>query len=67
MNFNTSEWWKQLHGESEGKHQKGIYPTSANFSTDLALFGQFIQEGCRNIFETVVSVEKPRKSITIPE
>lgn len=61
-----SEWWKQLYGESEGKDQKGIYPSSANFSTDLHSLGQFIQEGNRNIFETVVKVEKPRKSVTIP-
>ena len=62
-----SEWWKQLYGESEGKDQKGIYPSSANFSTDLHSLGQYIQEGRRNIFETIVKVEKPRKSITIPE
>lgn len=61
-----SEWWKQLAGESEGKDQKGIYPTSANFSTDLHSLGQFIQEGYRNIFETVVRVDKPRKNILIP-
>ncbi|MBY5034239.1 glucose-6-phosphate isomerase [Streptococcus gallolyticus] len=61
-----SEWWKQLAGESEGKDQKGIYPTSANFSTDLHSLGQFIQEGYRNMFETVVRVERPRKNITIP-
>ncbi|CNE41549.1 TPA: glucose-6-phosphate isomerase [Streptococcus agalactiae] len=61
------EWWKQLAGESEGKDQKGIYPTSANFSTDLHSLGQFIQEGYRNLFETVVRVEKPRKNVTIPE
>ncbi|WNZ89846.1 glucose-6-phosphate isomerase [Streptococcus iniae] len=61
-----SEWWKQLAGESEGKDQKGIYPTSANFSTDLHSLGQFIQEGYRNLFETVVRVEKPRLNITIP-
>lgn len=61
-----SEWWKQLAGESEGKDQKGIYPTSANFSTDLHSLGQFIQEGYRNMFETVVRVDKPRKNITIP-
>lgn len=61
------EWWKQLAGESEGKDQKGIYPTSANFSTDLHSLGQFIQEGYRNIFETVVRVEKPRKNVIIPE
>ncbi|NJW37848.1 glucose-6-phosphate isomerase [Streptococcus suis] len=62
-----SEWWKQLAGESEGKDQKGIYPTSANFSTDLHSLGQFIQEGYRNLFETVIRVDKPRKNILIPE
>ncbi|MGT2958364.1 glucose-6-phosphate isomerase [Streptococcus bovimastitidis] len=61
-----SEWWKQLAGESEGKDQKGIYPTSANFSTDLHSLGQFIQEGYRNLFETVIRVDKPRQNITIP-
>ena len=65
--FNTSpEWWKQLAGESEGKDQKGIYPTSANFSTDLHSLGQFIQEGTRIMFETVVRVDKPRKNVIIP-
>ena len=62
-----SEWWKQLFGESEGKDQKGIYPSSANFSTDLHSLGQYIQEGQRNIFETVIKVEKARHSLTIPE
>lgn len=61
-----NEWWKQLYGESEGKDLKGIYPSSANFSTDLHSFGQYIQEGRRNIFETIVKVEKPRKSVAIP-
>ncbi len=61
-----SEWWKQLYGESEGKDQKGIYPSSANFSTDLHSVGQTIQDGQRNVFETVVKVEKPRKTIDIP-
>ncbi|MDT2756220.1 glucose-6-phosphate isomerase [Enterococcus asini] len=61
-----SEWWKQLCGESEGKDQKGIYPSSANFSTDLHSLGQYIQEGRRNIFETVVKVDKPRKNLNIP-
>ncbi|WP_307975806.1 glucose-6-phosphate isomerase [uncultured Streptococcus sp.] len=61
------EWWKQLAGESEGKDQKGIYPTSANFSTDLHSLGQYIQEGNRNLFETVVRVDKPRKNVVIPE
>ena len=62
-----SEWWKQLAGESEGKDQKGIYPTSANFSTDLHSLGQFIQEGARILFETVIRVDKPRKNVLIPE
>ena len=59
------EWWKQLFGESEGKDQKGIFPAAADFSTDLHSLGQFIQEGSRNIFETFINVEKPRKEITI--
>ncbi|MGX7075089.1 MULTISPECIES: glucose-6-phosphate isomerase [Globicatella] len=62
-----SEWWKQLYGESEGKDLKGIYPSSANFSTDLHSVGQTIQEGKRNIFETVVKVEKPRHDVEIPK
>ncbi|MDR2977818.1 MAG: glucose-6-phosphate isomerase, partial [Streptococcaceae bacterium] len=62
-----AEWWKQLAGESEGKDQKGIYPTSANFSTDLHSLGQWIQEGTRTVFETGIRVEKPRKNITIPK
>lgn len=61
-----SEWWKQLFGESEGKDGKGIYPSSANFTTDLHSLGQYIQEGQRNLFETVVKVDKPSKSIAIP-
>ncbi|TRZ37172.1 glucose-6-phosphate isomerase [Niallia circulans] len=60
-----SEWWKQLFGESEGKDQKGIYPSSANFSTDLHSLGQYVQEGRRDIFETVVKVDKPRHELTI--
>lgn len=60
------EWWKQLMGESEGKDQKGIYPSSANFSTDLHSLGQYIQEGRRNLMETVVKVDKPRHDIEIP-
>jgi glucose-6-phosphate isomerase len=59
------EWWKQLFGESEGKDQKGIFPAAADFSTDLHSLGQFIQEGSRNIFETFINVEKPRKEITV--
>ncbi|MBZ9685198.1 glucose-6-phosphate isomerase [Clostridium estertheticum] len=61
------EWWKQLYGESEGKDQKGIFPAAVNFSTDLHSMGQYIQEGVRNIFETVVNVEKPRKEIVVKE
>ena len=61
-----SEWWKQLFGESEGKDWKGIYPSSANFSTDLHSIGQYIQDGRRNIFETIIMVEEPKKSIKVP-
>ena len=61
------EWWKQLYGESEGKDQKGIFPAAVNFSTDLHSMGQYIQEGLRNIFETVINVEKPRKEIVVKE
>ncbi|MCB2290186.1 glucose-6-phosphate isomerase [Clostridium sp. CS001] len=61
------EWWKQLYGESEGKDQKGIFPAAVNFSTDLHSMGQYIQEGVRNIFETVINVEKPRKEIIVKE
>ena len=60
-----SEWWKQLFGESEGKDQKGIYPSSANFSTDLHSLGQYVQEGRRDLFETVIKIEKPRHELTI--
>lgn len=59
------EWWKQLFGESEGKDNKGIFPASANFSTDLHSLGQIIQEGRRNIFETVINVEEVKHHITI--
>ncbi|MBU3201406.1 glucose-6-phosphate isomerase [Clostridium estertheticum] len=59
------EWWKQLCGESEGKDQKGIFPASVNFSTDLHSMGQYIQEGVRNIFETVINVEKPRREVVV--
>lgn len=65
LNF-LSEWWKQLFGESEGKDQRGIYPSSANFSTDLHSLGQYIQEGRRNLFETVIKVHNPTKALTIP-
>ena len=60
------EWCKQLMGESEGKDQKGIWPSSANFTTDLHSLGQYIQEGLRNLFETVIRVENPRHDVTIP-
>ena len=59
------EWWQQLFGESEGKELKGIYPASVNFTTDLHSMGQFIQEGERILFETVVSVEKSNRSVII--
>lgn len=62
-----SEWWKQLYGESEGKDNRGIMPASVNFSTDLHSMGQYIQEGRRFIFETVLNVENPRKDIVIEE
>lgn len=60
-----AEWWKQLFGESEGKDRRGIFPASANFSTDLHSFGQYIQEGQRNLFETIITVEKPKYDILI--
>lgn len=62
-----NEWWKQLYGESEGKDQKGIFPASVDFSTDLHSMGQYIQDGLRNIFETVINVEKSRKTVEIIE
>ncbi|MCR5830897.1 MAG: glucose-6-phosphate isomerase [Lachnospiraceae bacterium] len=62
-----SEWWKQLYGESEGKDQKGIFPASVDLTTDLHSMGQFIQDGSRNIFETVINIEKSREEITIGE
>jgi len=60
-----AEWWKQLYGESEGKDGKGIFPASCCFTTDLHSMGQFIQDGTRNLFETLVSVEKPFRSMKI--
>ena len=59
------EWWKQLFGESEGKDNKGIFPAAADFSTDLHSMGQYIQEGLRGLFETLISVEKPRHSVLL--
>lgn len=61
-----SEWWKQLYGESEGKDKKGIFPASVIFSTDLHSLGQYIQDGQRNLFETVISVENSGASFEIP-
>lgn len=61
-----AEWWKQLFGESEGKEGKGNFPTSANFSTDLHSLGQFVQEGKKVLYETLLLVEKPTLDITFP-
>lgn len=61
------EWWKQLYGESEGKDHKGIYPSSVNFSTDLHSLGQYIQDGQRFLFETVLNVDKPKVDVVIEE
>lgn len=71
VNFNpklhyVNEWWKQLYGESEGKENKGIFPAAVDFSTDLHSMGQWIQEGERIIFETVISVEHPSHTLKVP-
>ena len=71
VNFNpklhyVSEWWKQLYGESEGKENKGIFPAAVDFSTDLHSMGQWIQEGERTIYETVISVEKTNHKLEVP-
>ena len=71
VNFNPklhflAKWWKQLYGESEGKEGKGIYPSSVDFTTDLHSMGQYIQEGERTMFETVVSVTQSNKELRIP-
>lgn len=71
VNFNTklvyfSEWWKQLYGESEGKENKGIYPSSVNFTADLHSMGQYIQQGERSLFETVISIKEPDSKVVIP-
>lgn len=71
VNFNPklhyiAEWWKQLYGESEGKDGKGIFPAAVDFTTDLHSMGQYIQDGERHIFETVISVEKANHSLLIP-
>jgi glucose-6-phosphate isomerase len=62
----VAEWWKQLYGESEGKENKGIFPASVTLTADLHSMGQYIQEGMRNIFETVISVERTAHSLRIP-
>ncbi|MDD4507442.1 MAG: glucose-6-phosphate isomerase, partial [Eubacteriaceae bacterium] len=62
-----SEWWKQLFGESEGKDQKGLFPASYDLSTDLHSLGQFVQDGSRIMFETVLNVETPMSTVTIKE
>ena len=61
-----TEWWKQLYGESEGKENKGIFPAGVDFTSDLHSMGQYIQEGERMIFETVISVEKPASKLIVP-
>jgi glucose-6-phosphate isomerase len=65
--YYLTEWWKQLYGESEGKENKGIFPAGVGFTADLHSMGQYIQEGLRNIFETVLSVEQTKHSLLIPE
>lgn len=62
-----AEWWKQLYGESEGKDNRGIFPSSAIFSTDLHSMGQFIQDGSRIMFETVVDIKKPKKDFFLED
>ena len=62
----VSEWWKQLYGESEGKENKGIFPASVDFTTDLHSMGQWIQEGERSIFETVISINEPNNTKIFP-
>ena len=61
-----AEWWKQLYGESEGKDQKGIFPAACDFTTDLHSMGQWIQQGERSIFETVISIETPNEKLLFP-
>ncbi|MCB0663834.1 MAG: glucose-6-phosphate isomerase, partial [Saprospiraceae bacterium] len=60
-----AEWWKQLFGESEGKDGKGIFPASANFTADLHSLGQFLQDGTRNMFETILHIEKPNRDLVL--
>jgi len=61
-----TEWWKQLYGESEGKENRGIFPAGVSFTTDLHSMGQYVQEGLRVIFETVLSIEKPKRELIVP-
>ena len=61
----VSEWWKQLYGESEGKDQKGIFPAAVDLTTDLHSMGQFIQDGARILFETVLNVEESAAEIVL--
>ena len=63
----VSEWWKQLFGESEGKDQKGLFPASVDLTTDLHSMGQFIQDGSRIMFETVLNIEKSREEVILNE
>ncbi|MGG1325162.1 glucose-6-phosphate isomerase, partial [Priestia megaterium] len=63
----VSEWWKQLFGESEGKDQKGLFPSSVDFTTDLHSMGQYVQEGRRDLIETVIRIKKPEIDLTIQE
>lgn len=60
-----TEWWKQLYGESEGKDEKGIFPAGALFTTDLHSMGQYIQDGRRTLFETVIRIKEPNSDIKI--
>jgi glucose-6-phosphate isomerase len=64
--YYLTEWWKQLFGESEGKNGKGIFPAGVNFSTDLHSLGQLIQDGRRNLFETVLNVKQSRSELRVP-
>lgn len=62
-----TEWWKQLYGESEGKDKKGIFPAGVDFTTDLHSMGQYIQDGRRDLFETVIKIDKPRSDMVVKE
>jgi len=64
--YYITEWWKQLYGESEGKEGKGIFPAGVNFTTDLHSMGQYIQDGQRILFETILAVENPKTKLEIP-